>query len=167
MGKKFNLEDYKKAVQESAIRAAQSVIQNDILPDLQHSVRRMIKEEVYDSYTPTQYERRGEAGGLLDSNHIVTDFDGFHARIRSTASPAPSLFGTPITSNPMLIDWMDEGSIARLSRVRFPRVRFQPWIKDRKGIKKRIAYDIVVDGALTSKIADGLRRETHSKVRIK
>ena len=162
MGKKFNLADYKRAVQESAIRAAQSVIQNDILPDLQHSVRRMIKEEVYDSYTPSQYERRGEAGGLLDPNHIVTDFDGFHARIRSTASPAPSLFGTPITNNPMLIDWMDEGVIVRL-----PRVRFQPWIKDRKGMKKRIAYDIVVDGALASKIADGLRRETHSKVRIK
>ena len=162
MSKKFNLEDYKKAVQEGAIRAAQSVIQNDILPDLQHSVRRMIKEEVYDSYIPKQYERRGEAGGLLDSNHIVTDFDGFHARIRSTASPAPSLFGMPITSNPMLIDWMDEGSIARL-----PHVRFQPWIKDRKGIKKRMAYDIVIDGALVSKIADGLRRETHSKVRIK
>ena len=162
MGKKFNLEDYKKAVQESAIRAAQSVIQNDILPDLQHNVRRIVKEEVYDSYIPKQYERRGEAGGLLNLNHIVTDFDGFHARIRSTASPAPSLFGASITGNPMLIDWMDEGLIARL-----PHVRFQPWIKDRKEIKKRIAYDIVIDGVLASKIADGLRRETHSNVRIK
>lgn len=162
MSKEFNASDCKRDVKNRIIRAAQSVIEKDILPDLQYGVRRMIKEEVYDSYTPKVYERRSNNDGLLDPDRTVIDFDGYNVKVRVTTPPAPSIFGTPITSNPMLIDWMDEGSIARL-----PHVRFQPWIRNRTGIKKRIAYDIVVDGALASKIANGLRRELHTKVKIR
>ena len=166
MSKKFDKNAYKKAVasimEKKTLGIVSNVVKNDVVPDLQYSVHRMIKEEVYDSYTPKQYRRRGTTGGLLDPNHTIVEYNDCSVKIRNTTSPAPSLFGTPFTNNPMLIDWMDEGSIARL-----PRVRFQPWIKDRKEIKKRIIHDVIIDGELTSKIADGLRRELKVNVKIK
>lgn len=134
---KFNADAYKKLLESKIKETIPKILEEDVAPTIKDAVRYEIKKNVYDSYSPILYKRRDGNGGLLDSDNIQTNVDGMRLSARIITSPNESLFGTSITGNPMLIDWMDEGSIPIL-----PGVKSAPWIDQRRNIKQTITNGI-------------------------
>ena len=100
----------------------------------------VVEEKVYNHYSPSIYKRRGENGGLLDSDNIVTTISSNHIIIDNIAEPNESIFGTPIRENPkgLLYEWMDRGLIDDLW---VPTSFTVWWTGNRMGMTEDIAND--------------------------
>lgn len=48
-------------------------LEEDIAPVVKSAIKYYIEKDVYNQYSPTQYERRGKNGGLLDKNNMNSD----------------------------------------------------------------------------------------------
>ena len=109
---KFSAGAFKKSLQRKANKAVQSdEVTRPVAEKMRETMRDMIEEKVYNSYSPKVYERRGENGGLLDSHNNIATVNQNHIIIENIAEPNESLFGTPIRENPkgLLYDWIDQG----------------------------------------------------------
>lgn len=111
---KFSAEAFKKELQKKADKSASS--KESTVPIAERAKEIMhyvVEEKVYNHYSPSIYKRRGENGGLLDSDNIVTTISSNHIIIDNIAEPNESLFGTSIRENPegLLYEWIDKGLI--------------------------------------------------------
>lgn len=50
--------------------AVNNALENEVLDEVKKVMKEEIQERVYDAYTPTQYIRRKQNGGLLDDKNI-------------------------------------------------------------------------------------------------
>ena len=64
-----SIKDLEKEIQKRIAQAMKS----EVAPLSRKVMKEKIEEEVYSVYTPKLYERRGENGGLLDDENIVTE----------------------------------------------------------------------------------------------
>lgn len=106
----------------------------------------VIKENVYDCYSPKVYERRGGDGGLIDKNNIVVDLEGTRVTARNIAEPNESLIGTPIKSENaegLLYEWMDKGRIGMIGSIE--NINSFGWRMQRKDLTKKMYKKVKVD----------------------
>lgn len=138
---KFSAEAFKKELQKKADKSASS--KESTVPIAERAKEIMhyvVEEKVYNHYSPSIYKRRGENGGLLDSDNIVTTISSNHIIIDNIAEPNESIFGTPIRENPkgLLYEWMDRGLIDDLW---VPTSFTVWWTGNRMGMTEDIAND--------------------------
>ena len=148
---KFNADVYKKALESKILEAVPKILEEDVKPNVSTVVRSDIERLVYRRYSPTEYIRRGTKGGLIDPDNTVVKVDGMRIGVWNKTAPNKSVFGTKFTNNPMLIDWMDEGSIYPLSSFS------SFWIDGRVSIKEKIANDY--KDYVKSIVMQGLKKE--------
>lgn len=103
----------KKKVKERADASINHTLKTVVSDVSRETMKDHIQKDFYDKYTPKGYERRGAFGGLIDDNNIVTEVDKTSITIANITPPAPSIFGTPITSKDptLLTKWIDDGLI--------------------------------------------------------
>lgn len=130
---KFNADAYKKALESKILDAVPKVLEKDVKPNISSVVRSELEKQIYRRYSPTEYIRRGTNGGLIDPDNTIIEIYDMRIKVSNNTVPNKSVFGTKFTNNPMLIDWIDEGSIYPLSSSS------NPWIDDRRYIKNTIA----------------------------
>ncbi len=152
---KFNADAYKKALESKTLKAVSKTLREDIAPNVSSVVRTDLERYIYHRYSPTEYIRRGTNGGLIDPDNtfvgVYNQGDGVRIRVLNKTMPNKSVFGTKFTNNPMLIDWIDEGSIYPLSSFS------SSWIDDRVSIKEKIANNY--KDYVKSIIRQGLKKE--------
>lgn len=113
---KFSAKEFEEKLQKRADKIVrQKNVTVPIAKKVEETMYKVIKENVYDSYTPVNYERRGENGGLLDTDNIVATISGNHIIIENLAEPNESIFNTPFIEDPkgLLYQWSDEGQIGK------------------------------------------------------
>ena len=98
---KFSASEFKKELQKKADESAKlSKTTQQIANKTKETMYKVIKENIYDSYSPKDYERRGRNGGLLDPYNIVAEVYENHIIIDNLAEPNDSIFGEEIVGNP-------------------------------------------------------------------
>ena len=103
----------KARVKEMASESINKTLKEEVAPVAKEIMQKNIQEKFYDKYSPKVYERRGNSGGLIDEDNIITKVDGNRITIANITPPSPSIFGTPIRSNDptLLTSWIDDGVI--------------------------------------------------------
>lgn len=106
-------EGIKKAVKSRIDANINNTLKTEVSSVARETMKKHIQEDFYDKYSPKVYERREGLGGLIDDNNIVTEVEGTKITIANIAPPAPSIFGTPITSSDptILTQWIDDGVV--------------------------------------------------------
>lgn len=110
---KFSSKAYTQKLQKKAECAVSKAMTEIVTPAAKRAMYTTIKENVYNSYSPLVYERRGVNNGLLDERNIVTLVEGNRICVKNIAEPNESYKGTPIYSEPagLLYSWIDQGRI--------------------------------------------------------
>ena len=154
---KFSAKAYAQKIQKKAEAALPKALENTIAPHVKRAMYLMIKENVYDSYSPRVYERRGSNDGLLDENNIISQVDGNRLRVKNIAQPNDSLFGTPLYSEPsgLLYKWIDEGLV--------PPVDAYPWQKKRMNLTAKMNKYLFESDGFKIKLNEAVRKEMNKK----
>lgn len=137
---KFSANAFKKELEQKARKSASSTETTTAIAQKAKDVMyHVIKKKVYNSYSPVMYERRGENGGLLDKDNIVTTISGNRITIENIASPNDSLIGTPLRENPrgLLYEWIDNGWID--TSLFFYSYNPNQWVESRMGLTVDLA----------------------------
>lgn len=59
-----------KDLQTEIMRRANKALNKDIAPYVENKLKEHVKKDVYATYSPVEYERREEDGGLVDDDNI-------------------------------------------------------------------------------------------------
>lgn len=141
---KFSAATYSKKLQEKVDKAVDNLstdteFQTEMSKIVSSAMYNVIKDNVYDTYSPKVYERRGNKGGLIDRNNIKVGFEGNTVWAKNIAEPNDSIIGTPIYSENkegLLYEWMDKGRIGILPSI-FG-LNAAHWRLDRIGLTEKI-----------------------------
>ena len=88
-----------------------STLENEVAETVKDDMQTAIQNGVYNAYTPKQYSRRKEKGGMLDRKNIESRIDGDTLTVRDVA---------PL-DNGMTYYALDEIVVNGLGRMPFPR----------------------------------------------
>lgn len=150
---KFSAKVYAQKIQKKAEKSIPKALENAIAPYVERAMYLTIKENVYDSYSPHVYERRGSNGGLLDRRNIISQVDGTRLRVKNIAQPNDSLFGTPLYSEPsgLLYKWIDEGTV--------PPINMYPWQRRRKNLTAKMNNYLFESDGFKIKLSEAVGKE--------
>ena len=59
-----------KELQAEIMRRANKALNKDIAPYVENKLKEHVQKDVYTTYSPVEYERREEDGGLVDDDNI-------------------------------------------------------------------------------------------------
>lgn len=110
-----SIDDLMKYIQT----AVTDSLQNETKEAVREEYKARINEDVYKSYTPSIYPRRGENGGLLADENIIGEMlDGNTLSVRDVAVPNVSLTDpkTPYTpdNDTRFASWIEEGNVPNI-----------------------------------------------------
>ena len=95
-------------------KVVDSVLEKEVTDSVRKQMLKAIDVEVYKSYSPTSYERRGVNGGLKDPDNIIGVLDG-HGKIsiyNATLPNKSAIYGTPTYQNDTdLSRWIEYGLV--------------------------------------------------------
>lgn len=162
---KFSAKGYGAFLQKKVDEATKGLANNPEFKNkaasiVRDTVYQTVKENVYDSYSPTIYERRGENNGLLDRENIEVNFVENKIIAGDMAEPNDSLFGTPIQSSSkrgLLYKWMDEDLIGYNSGLPF--YKHYAWTKPRVGMTEKIINELRNNAELCDLTAKAIKKE--------
>lgn len=112
-----------------------SALQNEVAEFVEKSMKQNIQEEVYDSYSPALYHRRGELGRAVES--FLLDDGELWTTTTSVSSPSVVHGGISID----YAKWINEGGVPNIFNNRidypwmYPRDFITPTIEDMSGGK--------------------------------
>lgn len=125
-------------------------LQNEVAPVVEAKMKEKIKTEVYDAYTPREYQRRYELGseGNISSELIS---DGV-LLTKNTADPSPSVIGTPYGSSGSTTfpQWVNDGFVPNIFND-----RDYPWMHPRDFIGATVD-ELKSSGEVATALAKGL-----------
>ena len=152
---KFSASKYKEYMERVYKKNLETILKESVEPAARQAMRDTIIKDIYNSYSPTVYERRGDDDGLKDSNNIVSEHNGLRLRVKNIAKPNKSLLGTELYSEPrgLLYRWIDNGEIPNITPYSSYR-----WRMNRNGITNRIAVNFIHSGQLRDIIKKSLKR---------
>ncbi len=161
---KFSAKEVRKILQETVDDATQklsrdSEFRNKATEIIKDAMYNIIKENVYDSYSPTMYERRGDNDGLIDRENTEVNFDGNKIIAGNIAEPNESLIGTPIISENkkgLLYEWMDKGRIGMIPTI--PQINHYSWRRARMGLTEKVYNELHSDHKLKEAVAKSIKK---------
>lgn len=108
-------------------KTANDVLKKDVAPIVKDIYKETIQSEVYDSYSPTVYQRRGSL--IDDSNYKYEIISDGELEVTNVAVPNESVRGYSIvpSSQTMFIRWIESGSIPNI----FNMYESYPWTQAR------------------------------------
>ena len=59
-----------KSLQNEIMRRANLALDNEVASNVKEKLKSHVQKDVYSTYSPVEYERRKENGGLVDENNI-------------------------------------------------------------------------------------------------
>lgn len=144
----------------------QEAMADDVKDEVKDVYAKNIQETVYDSYTPVEYERRGELG---DELNLVGKMNGDTLEVRNVAVPSESIYkdkkgnSAPVRYSPpndtQFASWIETGAPYTGKAVKlFPaHVKGQPWTVARPFTKNTIA-DLSANKQHVNALKSGLNR---------
>ena len=110
MPKKQDIDTLMKNLEERIAAAASKALSDEVFPLVRGMMQENIEADVYGAYTPTQYKRRYDNGGMMDPRNIqgtISD-DGLSLTIQNVTPPNPAN-GTTDKDLPTVIELGDKG----------------------------------------------------------
>nr|DAH59445.1 MAG TPA: type I neck protein [Caudoviricetes sp.] len=59
-----------KSLQDEIMRRANLALDNEVANNVKEKLKSHVQKDIYSTYSPVEYERRKENGGLVDENNI-------------------------------------------------------------------------------------------------
>lgn len=153
---------------DTAINLKQKIDKNkDVSKYIKDTMIKNIQTEVYDSYSPTLYNRRSSNGGLLDPDNISIKTNlikknnnySVSIEIDNITQPSSSVFNTAFREQspyPLLTDWVEFGLVSPPTSYIDTYMDYGEYTRPRSFMKKT-QYDILKDKTLINHILKGLK----------
>jgi hypothetical protein len=133
-------------------QAVNETLENDVAPIAKEILQESIQENVYQSYTPTYYNRRGVLGS---ADSIVTEMesDGVLS-IRDVASPSESVLGTGYSpaNDTTFSGWVNDGQVPNIFND-----KDYPWMHSRNFIEDAVER-MQTSGEISDAFATGMAK---------
>lgn len=164
--KPFKYSEYVKYLEKDINKKTLDVIDNELSKEAKKSMKRVIKQRVYDHYTPVQYERRNDNKGLLDEKNMITTLRKRKNQLSITNVAKPVALkeeGKPYPMNSakirdkntrdLLYYWKDQGLVPNI----FDSDSYKKWGRPME-FKRYIKEDLIDSGKSESIVVKGLKK---------
>lgn len=99
MGKSFTATTV-KSLQKEIMRRANVTLKEQVAPYVEDKLKEHIQSDVYDTYSPVEYERRKSNGGLMDDSNIIDDMRSGQLKVWNKTPTDPPKFKHKDYNNP-------------------------------------------------------------------
>lgn len=105
------------ALERAVKKSLKSTLKNEVAQAVEKAAKEKIQAEVYGTYSPSVYERRGE---LLDAGfaaEVFEDTGGVSLRAYSMAKPSDSLSSPPVAyrgPDGQFAQWINDGNVPNI-----------------------------------------------------
>jgi hypothetical protein len=133
-------------------QAVNDTLENDVAPVAKEILQESIQENVYQSYAPTYYERRGVLGSA-DSIVSEMESDGVLS-IRNVAVPNESVLGTGYSpaNDTTFSGWVNDGQVPNIFND-----KDYPWMHPRNFIEDAVEK-MQTSGEISDAFAAGMAK---------
>lgn len=149
------MRNIKKQVEDTA--------KKDVFPVVKDVYQEHIQEEVYDAYSPTSYQRRGYADGLIADDNIVGEFKDGVLEVKDIAEPNESISQPKTPYSPdydtQFAAWVERGeAYTGKAKHLFSGDRSdEPWAQPRPFTEKTVD-DLATNQQHKKALSDGLKK---------
>lgn len=106
-------------------------LKDEVFEEVRDTIQKHVNRDVYDAYSPTQYNRRGSSGGLIDENNIVGEIisDGmlFTKNIAEANTPFKG-HSYSTDDDTMFGRWINDGLVYNFNGSTDPWTEARPFI---------------------------------------
>lgn len=127
-------------LQEKIKDAINKALENEVSNVVKHNMQDAIQTQVYAAYSPKEYERRGENGGLGDISYMKSELIEDGVLSTTTNAPSrPSIISGEVSD--MLGHWVNYGEVSTILGVGpwvFPRDFISATVENLSGNKEHV-----------------------------